>query len=249
MATKHIFSPEPDITGVSNMKNQDDKGNTGQQSIDVLLQKIKREIELTGIIITPESKKAMILYKGRGGSKQAAEVYSSGASIHDYTLKDIFPNYVVIAQDNLEIKLGLFKERNDRPQPPKEPPPQNSTNNKEFTEQQQPKNKDITNASENQMDGNSNAEIPANFNESAVPLPVNSQQNTSEPAKASQDGNPEVTNPFVEAMQNAAMRREAAGISEDAATNFNYTDGNNNMDANPFLQAIKRARERQQSQQ
>ncbi|MBF0234204.1 MAG: hypothetical protein HQK65_14375 [Desulfamplus sp.] len=251
MAEKHIFSPEPDNTSVNNIKNKDDKGDTGQQSIDMLLQKINREIELTGIIITPESKKAMILYKGKGSKNKAPEVYSSGASIEDYILKDIFPNYVVIAQDTLEIKLGLFKERRDRPEPPKEPPPQNNTNNKELGDQQQPKNKNINNMAESQPDGSSGIEDGTGLTGTAGVLTKNGQDgNIPDPAKAVQDANnPEITNPFVEAMQNAAMKREAAGISEESTTNFSNTDSNSNMDANPFLQAIKRARERQRSQQ
>jgi len=208
MVEKHIFSPEPDSSlELQSINSPDGNANGGkadkeQQSSEELLQKVKREIELTGIIITPESKRAMILYKGKGEKSQIPEVYGAGTSIHGYLLKEIAPNYVMIAQNQLEVKVELFKERDDRPESPKEVAPKSDTA-KPSDSKGPPENKESgKQAQESSQDGT---------------LPTR-RENT-----------PTSIKPLQEKMQG------------DSSTN-----GNGNM-GNPFLQAIQRARERQQS--
>ncbi|MBF0203703.1 MAG: hypothetical protein HQK67_05165 [Desulfamplus sp.] len=254
MADKHIFSPEPDNLISNDIKNQGGKINDVEQSVDTLMQKVKREIELTGIIITPESKKAMILYKGSGSKKPTPELYDSGSSISDYLLKEIFPNYVVIAQNNLEIKLGLFSEKKNRPEPLREMIPQNNPatiNNGQGI----PQNQAINIPQNNPSDGNSPVQNGNVLPDAGNFVPENIQggniPNANNPfAKSARDPNlpSEDVNPFVRAMQDAAIQGTPSGSPENT-TDTNNGINENNMGGNPFLQAIKRARERQQSQQ
>lgn len=212
MVAKHIFSPEPDSSlELQSINSPDGRANGGkadkeQQSSEELLQKVRMEIELTGIIITPESKRAMILYKGKGEKRQIPEVYGAGTSIHGYILKEIAPNYVMIAQNNLEVKVELFKERDDRPESPKEVGPKSDTA-KPSDSKGPPENKESgKQAQESSQDGN---------------LPIR-RENT-----------PTSIKPLQDKMQD--------GNSSDSSIN-----GTGNM-GNPFLQAIQRARERQQN--
>ncbi|MBF0228194.1 MAG: hypothetical protein HQK63_01155 [Desulfamplus sp.] len=248
MAEKHIFSPEPDGSNSSGiMGNPEGLPNNAQQSIDMLMQKVKREIELTGIVITPVSKKAMILHKGKVAApssvnKQVPDLYESGSSIGEYLLKEVFSNYVVIAQNNLEIKLGLFTEKNNRPEQPKENLRGNSSGQGMAINQQ-----DMVNSG-NPPDGiimGQDGTPPIN-----APMPINPESiqdiNIQKGPKSIEDGNvrPEPPNPFVRAMQDSANQRER-DIPDDN-NSFNNTDGSM---GNPFLQAIQRARERQRTQQ
>lgn len=254
MAEKHIFSPDPDIIGENNdimNGNQDGKGNDVQQSVDALMQKVKREMELTGIIITPESKKAMIVYKGKGAKEQTAQLYDVGASIDIYLLKDVFPNYVVIAQNNLEVKLGLFQERANRPDQPKDVG-NYSIGNKGSNGEESTLNSEMINV-ENQP--NTNVDLHGENIPNNVPKPppiplkeANAQGVDNSFRKSIQDGNAsDASNPFARALQGAASQ---GGATSGSSGNTNSrVEGGDNMGANPFLQAIQRARERQQSQQ
>ncbi|MBF0210216.1 MAG: hypothetical protein HQK68_04935 [Desulfamplus sp.] len=260
MVEKHIFSPEPDIVADSNTTVNSDGQNTEKaidpthQTIDNLMQKVKKEIELTGIIITPSSKRAMILYKGKGSKKQTPEFYDAGASIDEYLLKDVYPNYVVIAQNDIEIRVGLFQERSDRPNAPKIAVNQNIENKIDGSSQPIPQ--EIMNP-ENFPDPNINVQdgrlqqggsIPMNPPQ-AIGQDPNSQAGVLEQI---QDGNmSDMSNPFVRAMHDAAVQESGHPIiSEEMRANLqNRAEQNRNTDTNPFLQAIKRARERQQSQQ
>lgn len=239
MTEKHIFSPEPDSVKVQDGGSLSDVNKSvAQQDTDTMLKKVKRDMDLTGIIITPESKRAMILYKGKGDKKQTPEVYTSGASISDYILKDVAPNYVVIAQNNLEVKLGLFQERNNRPEMPKEIEPQSNSNKASATDGQIPqKNMGTENNPQNVGDPDTalkDGNLPNNrFN----PVSENMQENNA----------PDVSNPFVEALQQGQLIPSDQS-EESRANSNNNTDANSNLGINPFLQAIKRARERQQSQ-
>ncbi len=243
MIDKHIFSPEPDTTADNSLvttqvvNNVDKSSNDLQQNIDLLMQKAKKEIELTGIIITPSSKKAMILYKGKGSKKQEAQLYDAGSSIDDYLLKEVAPNYVIIAQNSQEIKLALFKERTNRPEPPKEVVNQSSSNK---NPDEEAINKGITIKNPPDL----NLPIKESSDNTPMPIPqkmINSNSSSNSFEKAIEDGNiPDISNPFIRAMHGAAMQGESSGDT------FNI---NSSTDVNPFLQAIKRARERQQNQQ
>ncbi|MGD9730867.1 MAG: hypothetical protein AB7U45_01690 [Desulfamplus sp.] len=258
MAEKHIFSPEPDIS--SDTINSDssstpaisqsvNNSNDTQQSIDMLMQKVNREVELTGIVITPSSKKAMILYKGKGAKKEAAKLYDEGTSIDDYLLKDIFSNYIIIAQNNQEVKLSLFKERSNRPEAPKDI---GNQNNLDKSGGGQPIN---INQSINSIGNPANRAI--NIPEGHPPInlpramPQSMQNNNGEslPIEQSmqQDSNSESdlsSNPFIKALQGSSMQGDVINSSGGGDSSI---DGSS-MGANPFLQAIQRARERQRSQ-
>ena len=158
-------------------------------------------------------------------------------------LKEVAPNYVIIAQNSQEIKLALFKERTNRPEPPKDVVNQNSSNKNPDGE---PINQGIN--IKNPPDLN----LPINEGNSSgnTPMPVpenilNSNSSSNPFEKAIEDGKiPDISNPFIRAMHGAAMQGDNSG---DTFNVNSSTDGS--MGVNPFLQAIKRARERQQSQQ
>ncbi|MBF0302086.1 MAG: hypothetical protein HQK73_03530 [Desulfamplus sp.] len=253
MAERHIFSPDPDSVedinsnGMLPSSNQAvNNSNSEQQSLDMLMQKVKRELELTGIIITPESKKAMILYKGKGTKKPAAELYDAGASIDDYLLKEVFPNYVVISQNNQDVKIALFKERQDRPELPKDTVNQNNLNSN-ATGQPIPVNPHID-GTENLP--NRNISIPDGHPPINFPRPASQSMpnNNAQPIPSEQPiqngTDSDAANPFVKALQGET----SADVYRDTTDLNNSTDGTN-MGGNPFLQAIQRARERQRSQQ
>ncbi|SLM30363.1 exported hypothetical protein [Desulfamplus magnetovallimortis] len=230
MVEKHLFSPDADgenaLVSKGIATSDDDNGPD-----DLLLKKIKQEIELTGIVISHESKKALVRYKKRGRKSEPASLYNSGDMIESYLLKDVFPNYIVVTHENRDIRLGLFQERTDRPEPLPEP---------------------VENLSEgtalpSQKNGESQGAQPvANGTKSGTSAGASSAQSNQQGLAPSSGTKPASANPFMKTIENAGNSDELP------ADNSAVMDGDGgqapSQGINPFLQAIQRARERQQQQ-
>ena len=121
MVYNHIFSPDPDMEGMGGALDDEKKMPGGLlKEDDQFLDRVKKDIVLTGIIITPAYKKALIQFRGAPKLSRTSEFFESGAVFEDYVLKDIFPNYIVVSCKDKEVKLGLYRERGDRPSPLKD---------------------------------------------------------------------------------------------------------------------------------
>ncbi len=113
MIEKHIFSPDTEIP------ESPKKGESRKEMA------LEREISFTGIIISPQGKRAMIKERARvrlkGTEKQKSLLYKEGDEINGMTLKEIGTNYIVLLKDGKEVRLRLYRGDKKRPSPPREP--------------------------------------------------------------------------------------------------------------------------------
>lgn len=119
MVSHHIFSPLPDSETDSTRDITDTPEETLSREDDRLLERAQKDLTLTGIVITPLSSRALIAPGSKKKSADAPAYFQKGAVVDGYLLKDIFPNYIIVSLDNKEVKLGLYRERRDRPAPQK----------------------------------------------------------------------------------------------------------------------------------
>ncbi len=113
MIEKHIFSPETEIP------ESPKKGESPKEKA------LEREISFTGVIISPQGKRAMIEERSRsrrrGTEKQKSLLYKEGDEINGMTLKEIGSNYIVLLKDGKEVRLRLYRGDKKRPAPPRQP--------------------------------------------------------------------------------------------------------------------------------
>ena len=198
---KHIFSPEPD-------SEESPKTETSVNTVEDerLFKKLDQQLLFTGIVRSSGERKVLLREKRSKGPLDDYAL-SVGDEIMEMTVKEIGRNYVVLAGQEGEVRLNLFKSRTDRPVAPKVTVP---------SPPQAPTNKQGSSAS----NGNASAATAANQN----PVP--------------QGGNAASKPP-------SAIGGERPANGKDDSAVVDPTQGLPEG-ANPFLEAIRRARERQQ---
>jgi len=111
MVEKHIFSLK------SNTRESPRKGEpSGPREVD-------RAISFTGVIISPQGKRAMIKegVRSRGRQGTRSNLYKEGDEIDGMILKEIGSNYIVLLREGKEVRLRLYKGGKKRPAPPFQP--------------------------------------------------------------------------------------------------------------------------------
>ncbi len=210
MVYNHIFSPDPDQEGGGNAT--DDKKMPGGllKEDDQFLDRVKKDIVLTGIIITPAYKRALIQFRGAAKRFRTSEFFESGAVFEDYVLKDIFPNYIVVSFKDKEVKLGLYRERGDRPSPLKDENTSSQTAKTGSDDQSRKTGRSEPDAEQDEVD--ETQEEGAQPQEESNVLqkkPARPVTPTPAPQKIQIGSGAEATeNPFLKAIQRARERQE-----------------------------------------
>jgi hypothetical protein len=106
MVEKHIFSPET----VRKIPLEDKKSPVVKQ--------IEQQIIFTGVIISPDGRRAMLREKVVRGGKRQPELYKEGDEINGMTIKQIGSNFIILAGQGKNVKLNLYQEAKVRPAPP-----------------------------------------------------------------------------------------------------------------------------------
>lgn len=227
--TKHIFSPDPDPKETP--KTETSVNNVEQ---DKLLKKLDQQLLFTGIVRSAGEPKVLIREKR---SKSTLDDYalSVGDEILEMSVKEIGRNYVILTGQGGDVRLNLFKSRADRPVAPKveAPSPEQPAADKEGSGEA-PKGS----AAASTASGRKNSDGQDDAADSDQPSAVGGDRDVDG------DGNPDSApvdpseqmknNPLYRALQNKGR----VGGSDQAQQAI--PEG-----ANPFLEAIRRARERQ----
>ncbi len=196
MVEHRLFTPGDEVLNAS--------GAAAAQAVNN--QKVEKELSLTGIVITPQEKKAIIRdnIKSPEGSKN--RFYHEGDQIKDMKIKEIQHTYVILASQDSTLKLSLY--RGDKARPVAVPIPQ------ETPAQKSPQ---PGTAAQNQT-----TPQPANAQPTAqsppLPAPAPNAGKGNQPAPSSPSPGPaseaQPTNPFTEALQKAAAARSAQGTAQ-----------------------------------
>jgi hypothetical protein len=109
MVEKHIFSPET----VRKIPLEDKKSPVVKQ--------IERQIVFTGVIISPDGRRAMMREKVVRGGKRHSEFYKEGDEINGMTIKQIGSNFIILTDQGKNVKLNLYQGAKVRPAPPAMP--------------------------------------------------------------------------------------------------------------------------------
>ena len=110
MIDRHIFTPD----------------NTIEDAVPpvvapVVSAALEKELSFTGVLITPEGKQAIITENTKNEPKKQKHVLKEGDQIKGMTIKEIGPNYVLLAAKESNTRLNLYKGVKLRPVPIAEP--------------------------------------------------------------------------------------------------------------------------------
>lgn len=211
MVEKHIFSPETA-----------EKGTPLEDKKSPAVKQIERKIAFTGVILSPQGRRAMIREKIMRKGKGRTELYKEGDEIASMTLKKIGSNFIVLAGEGKDVKLMLYQGKKKRPAPPALPKvvktPRTSAGS-EF-------------GSSSTTAGKKPVQNPAVQGSAQKPTGAIVRSSAKKPALApsGKKSAPKPSNPFLEALKKAARKRRESGGATPSATNG-------------FLEAIKGAQQ------
>ena len=217
MAERHLFSPEADPSVVKESEAQVLKADSKE------LRKIRNRLDFSGIITTGGVRRALIKDKRNILNQHGSLRLVKGDTIMDLSVEEVGPNYVVLAGKGKSVRLNLFQGNKIRPKALPEPKVSASNNAKE-TPQKPAKSEKKSAAGDKPGEAAAKAARAASAAKAAE---VRQQLKVKAQTKEN--------NPFV----NAIKKSSSAGISQSRG---NLSTGG----TNPFLEAIRRARENQE---
>ena len=103
MVERHIFSPEPGVTGSHKSP---------------LALKLEKELMFTGVIISSHGKWAMIREKGRKTDLEVSGRHKEGDEIKGMVIRKIGNNFLILAGEGKEVRLNLYHKGKPRPDMP-----------------------------------------------------------------------------------------------------------------------------------
>lgn len=106
MVEKHMFSPALGTPGAMKKKKSPMTG------------KLEREILFTGVIISPQGRRAMMRERMTPKGERQSILLKEGDEIRGMTIKKIGINFVVLAGEGEEVRLNLYQGEKKRPAPP-----------------------------------------------------------------------------------------------------------------------------------
>ncbi|MFO7885375.1 MAG: hypothetical protein R6U68_11175 [Desulfobacteraceae bacterium] len=230
MVQQHIFSPKPDTITEKEEKNE--KKTTIEQKR--LLKKIDRLLNFSGVIKTRASIKALIRNKS-DRDETASVLYQEGDTVIDnYAIKEIHPNYIILAGKEDKVQINLFKDRSDRPAPQVIPEQKLGEDQNGAGESPTPQNPSGSSTSSQGQNTVPSSPTQKKSSSNTRTNTAGSSDNTSNDNKPT---NPS-ENPFIKAIKDAAMKKSTHNNSKSGK---NLNSGS----TNPFLEAIKKARNQQ----
>lgn len=210
MIEKHIFLPK------KAEKKQDNVSD----------EKLKKSLVFTGVVISDKGKYALVKTKARKKGVENKKIYQEGDEISGAVVSQIASNYIVLLNDDNEVKIKLFSAGKKRPAAPK------------VVQQDAIQQAEQAEKAEKTSSGGSAAK-PKPVKKQAAPQKT-AQADDSKAAAPAQQPSAEsadkagkkASNPFAEALKKATQKAKRSAGQAPAATN-------------PFLEAIKRARQKQ----
>jgi hypothetical protein len=112
MIERHIFAPD----NISN--TSEEAGPAVSAPVAAALEK---ELLFTGVLITPKGKQAIITESTKNEPKKQKHILKEGDQVKGMTIKEIGPNYVLLAAKESNTRLNLYKGAKPRPAPIAEP--------------------------------------------------------------------------------------------------------------------------------
>lgn len=112
MIDRHIFTPDNIAT-----TNED----AGPPAVAPGSAALEKELLFTGVLITPQGKQAIITENTKGEPKKQKHTIKEGDQVKGMTVKEIGPNYVLLAAKDSDTRLNLYKGAKLRPAPIAEP--------------------------------------------------------------------------------------------------------------------------------
>lgn len=109
MVEKHIFTPENVVSSTN-----EEAGPAAPVTAGASLEK---ELSFTGVLITPRGKQAIISENIKNEPKKQKHVLKEGDQIKGMTIREIGPNYVLLAARESSMRLNLYKGAKPRPAP------------------------------------------------------------------------------------------------------------------------------------
>jgi hypothetical protein len=194
MVERHIFLPEI----AAEQKEDMPVVSTG------LSPALEKEIQFTGVMITPKGKTAIISENVKNNKVKQKQTLKEGEQIKGMTVKEIGPNYVVMVSKENSVRLDLYKGVKTRPAPVPEPvntlPNGPKPGNLADAQSPDTLHSDTQSPNANPEQGATVAPpkgSPFGGANSGMPMPENSAPGNAGPG----------TNPFVDLLKNNAERR------------------------------------------
>jgi hypothetical protein len=225
MVEKHIFLPGPE--DVAEVKSPQ-------------AERLEGELLFTGVIITPDGKKALVQEKakGRRGVDQPAEggLLKEGDAINGFSIAEIGPNYLLLSGEDGELRLPLYGGGKNRPEAPPVPEPAVVGGGEGVEQPQVNVAERATPGVTGKPSGGQAQGAPADNGVAVVGEKgsAEAKQGGDNPSgSAGQAGPPQrdVTNPLMEGLRRAQQSRGQAGGGTAAPSG-----------PNPFLDIIRRSR-------
>ncbi len=216
MVEKHIFSPAAD-----------QKGTPLEDKKSPVVKQIEREIIFTGVIGSPQGRRAMLSEKVVRQGKRQPELYKEGDEIRGMTIKKIGSNFIVLAAKGKDVKLNLYQGTKMRPAPPALPAiagtPVTSLGGQKASSSTVAGKKPVQPVQKSMTPGSARKPTGAQ---------VDSGAKGQNPAPSAEKPAPKPSNPFLEALKRAARAGGASGGGAPSSA------------TNSFLEAIRRAQQK-----
>lgn len=225
MVEKHIFLPGPE--DAAEVKSPQ-------------AERLEGELLFTGVIITPEGKKALVQEKakGRRGVDQPAEggLLKEGDAINGFSIAEIGPNYLLLSGEDGDLRLPLYGGEKNRPEAPPVPEPAVAGGGEVVEQAQVNVAERATQGVTGKPSGGQAQGAPADNGVAVVGEKGSAeaeQGGDDSSGSGGQAGPPQrdVTNPLLEGLRRAQQSRGQAGGGTAAPSG-----------PNPFLDIIRRSR-------
>ncbi|MFH0994556.1 MAG: hypothetical protein V1844_03545 [Pseudomonadota bacterium] len=188
MIDRHIFTPD-------NTANEDVMPPVSAPAGAAL----EKELSFTGVLITPKGKQAIITENTKTEPRKQKQILKEGDQVKGMTIKEIGPNYVLLAGKESNTRLNLYKGAKPRPAPIAEPVKADIS--QQIAQQGTPKTEAAPNlpASTPPQGTSKEKEVPSPFG--GGPKPGEPVQNNPSTAK----------NPFTEILNNMPVNSNRGG--------------------------------------
>ncbi len=224
---KHIFLPE---TYVLN-ENKGAKGDG--KALPRVFMAVKRQLVFSGVIDDGREKKALILdkYAKDPAKRGKSQLFKKGDSLLNFSIKDVGPNFVILAAGDKTMKLKLYQGNKVRPKPvstaklnPNKGKAQAKASVHAGNKTIKAKNKKVPDKATNMLKPKFGSGTVAGHR-----LPVNANNYRGNNMNNSMNNNTS----FASAIKKAMKRRKNSSVNNNAAST---------KSTNPFLEAIRRAK-------
>lgn len=112
MVKKHLFMPETYLIENGGL-------NGKKKPLSKIFRMAERQLVFSGVIASRKGKKALILNRGDKdpSKRRTSRILEKGDSIMDLLVKKVGPNFVILASKGETLRLNLYHGKKNRPRP------------------------------------------------------------------------------------------------------------------------------------